>query len=245
MKKELVNYRCGDKECKGEIYYDPSSQEKMPAIILAHAWRGLDDYARQMAKNVAELGYLAFAADLYGDGKTADNDQEAGALMAPLFIDRKLLRERMQAAYDTAKNHPLVDKDRIGAIGFCFGGLTVIEFYKSGAPVQGVVSFHGILGDKKSSLQAKVEPISQNIKGSILVLHGNDDPFVNQGEIDKFKTDMTQAKADWQFHIFGHAVHAFTNQNAHNAEAGMVYNEITSRRAWQLMANFFEEIFSR
>lgn len=243
MQKEAFKYNAGGVECFGQLHYNPENKNKRPAVIVAHAWRGQDDFARSQAQKLAELGYIGFAADIFGQGKTATTDEEAGALIQPLFLDRKLLRERIIGAFDAVQKKPFVDKSRIGAIGFCFGGLTVIELFKSGANVRGVVSFHGVLGDTLGGNKAKLEPTASKLEGSILLLHGNEDPMVSKKDIDDFEAEMTKAKADWEIDIYGHAVHAFTNPKAHDRNKGMEYYERASKRAFRSMQNFFKEIF--
>ena len=243
MKKEYVDYKCGDTLCKGYFAFDPSSKTKRPAILIAHAWMGQDDFAREKAAYLTELGYVGFAADIFGEGKTANNPKDAAALMMPFFLNRKLLQERVNAAFETVKAHPLVDSERIGAIGFCFGGLTAIELLRSGAPVKGVVSFHGVLGNAMGDKKANTLPIAKNISGSLLILHGHDDPLVTLDDIVNIQTEFTTAGVDWQMHIYGHAVHAFTNPMLKDPKTGLAYNAKANERSWQSMRNFFEEIF--
>lgn len=244
MHEETVLYRSGDKEFKGYLAYDQAVKaKKRPAVIVAHAWRGQDDFAREKARELAKLGYVGFAADVFGNGLSVDNNEEASALITPLFLDRQLLRDRIRAAYDTVYDQKMVDKDRIGAIGFCFGGLTVIELLRSGADLRGVVSFHGILGDTFGKNKAKLAPNAKQIKGALLMLHGHDDPLVSREDIYAIETEFTKAGVDWQIHIYGHAVHAFTNPVVHDVKSGMAFNEKANHRSWQSMRNFFDEVF--
>ncbi len=245
MRTETITYYSDHTKHKGYIVFPeyPIKNTK-PAIIVAHAWMGQDDFAREKAQQLAKLGYVGFAADLYGDGATANNPEEATALMLPLFLDRKLLRTRIRAAYDEVIQNPAVDSNQIGAIGFCFGGLTVIELYRSGTPVKGVVSFHGLLGNALGDNKAKTVPLEDNIKGSILMLHGHDDPLVSQKDILQVETEFTKARVDWQLHIYGNTSHAFTNPAAHDTERGLIYNATAEKRAWQSMQNFFQELFT-
>lgn len=244
MQNEPLNYQSKGVECHGMAVYDPRITQKRPGVIVAHAWRGQDEFARQKAAELAGLGYVGFAADVYGEGKTANSDEEAAALMIPLFKDRELLRERIVSAYDALKKHPHVDPNKIGVIGFCFGGLTAIELLKSGSALKGVVSFHGLLGETIDDIRANEMPIAEHLKGSLLVLHGDLDPLVSQEDIIKFRKTMTAANVDWQLHIFGHALHAFTNPLANDKGKGLVYNSKSATRSWIMMKNFFEEVFS-
>lgn len=241
MKKERITYQAGKVKAQGYLAYKEEGKEKRPGVVIAHAWRGQDHFARHQAEHLAEMGIVAFAADLYGDGKQAKDNDEAALLMAPLFTDRKELRIRIRAALDELSKHPLVDKTRLGAIGFCFGGLTVLELFRSGAPVEGVVCFHAVLGDKMGPLQAQKQPIADNIRGSIMILHGHQDPLVSDADIKHLQKELTDAKVDWQMHFYGHTQHAFTNPEANDLSLGLVFNALAERRAFQAMRDFFHE----
>lgn len=243
MHQESLTYTCGDMLCKGHLVFDESLKTKRPAIVIAHAWRGQDNFARQKAEELAKLGYVAFAADLYGDGIEVKTNEEAQALMLPLFINRQLLRDRILSAFETVAQLAYVDKDRIGAIGFCFGGLTVIELLRSGANVRGVVSFHGVLGNSIGNIKANIIPPKKPIKGSLLILHGHQDPLVSKEDIASIQSEFTQLDVDWQMHIYGHTVHAFTNPELADFKQGLAYNELANQRSWQAMRLFFDEIF--
>lgn len=216
---------------------------KQPGILLAHAWQGQDDFVREKAKWLAEIGYVGFAIDLYGGGVFVESKEEARNLMLPLFVDRKELQKRIKAAYETLKKQPEVDEDRIGAIGFCFGGLTVIELLRSGIGVKGVVSFHAVIGDTMGETKAKTVPIAKGSSGSILILHGYDDPLVTQKDIQVLQEELDQVGIDWQMNIYGHTMHAFTNPKANEGSIGLLFNPKTNRRAWESMQLFFAELF--
>lgn len=245
MITEKITYDCGGITLQGYLAAPNKDQiRRQPTIVIAHTWKGLDDFIKRKAEALAELGYVAFAADLFGEGKTAASDDEAAQLILPLFLDRALLRKRINAAVDTIKKHPLVDKNAIGAIGFCFGGLTVIELLRSGADIRGAVSFHGAFGTSLGDKHASTLPTAKGIKGSLLLLHGNDDPLVSAEDIKNLQADLTHAGVDWQMHIYGHVMHAFTNPQAHDAAHGFEFNTKANARSWQSMRNFFDEIFS-
>jgi dienelactone hydrolase len=241
MKEESVSYKVGNDIFKGILVYDPKIKERQPVVLVAHAWKGLDDFAKSKAIELAGLGYVAFALDLYGNGVQVKNKEEAQALMLPLFIKRKLLRERICKAYEIIANHEKVDSQKIGAIGFCFGGLAVIELLRSGFDLKGVVSFHGVLGNSLQGNKAEIAPSVNPIKGSLLILHGHEDPLVSPQDIQAIQTEFTLAKVDWQMNIYGHAMHAFTNPEAN--EKGLAFNTKANQRSWQNMCAFFEEVF--
>lgn len=239
MPLEKVIYKAYDIESTGYISY-PKKSGKSPAVIIAHAWRGLDEFIQKKGLALAELGFVAFAADVYG-GKRAENDDEAFALMSPLFVDRRLLQERIKAAYSYVEALPNVDSEHIFAIGFCFGGLTVLELLRSGTNVKGIVSFHGVLGSRMGNLDAAAVP-GKIAKGrSALFLHGDLDPLVPVEDILALKTELTAADVDWQFHIFGNTVHAFTNPEVHDFKGGLSYDKSADVRSWKMMQDFFSE----
>lgn len=243
MITETVRYQSKGTECLGYLACSDSSPTKRPAVLIAHAWRGQDEFARQKARDLADLGYVGFAADLYGHGKNAADNDEAAKLMRPLFLDRRLLLDRITAALNVLIDHPRVNADAIGAIGFCFGGLTVIELLRSGAPVSGVVSFHGMLGNTLGEHKAKTVADASTIRGALLILHGHKDPMTSKAEIESVQTEFTKAGIDWQMITYGLATHAFTNPMANEEKNGLLYHPQTAFRAWQAMINFFEEIF--
>jgi dienelactone hydrolase len=241
MQHEHMPYEYAGITFKGESFHDPAFTSKRPGVLVAHAWRGQDDFAIQKAKALATLGYVGMAIDLYGNGTTAASNDEAQQLMLPLFIDRKELRARITAAHAALCHHPLVNSRHTGAIGFCFGGLSVIELLKSGCDIRGAVSFHGVLGDTFVHQKATLEPNFATSNSALLLLHGADDPLVTNGDLKLLGQELTDSGVDWQFHIYGHTVHAFTNPEAN--ESGMMFNTKANSRSWMAMCNFFKEIF--
>ena len=235
MHTETILYKEGDQELEGYCAWDDSIEGPRPAVLVSHAWGGPGDFERGKAEALAELGYVGFALDVYGKGKRGDNPDVNSKLMAPFLEDRALLERRMHAGLDAVRGVATVDSARVGAIGFCFGGLCVLDLARSAADVRGVVSFHGLLGGR--------EGMATDIKSKVLVLHGHDDGFVPKEQFDEFCAEMTTAGADWQIHQYGGTVHAFTNPNANDPEFGTVYNQDADRRSWITMKNFFEECF--
>lgn len=234
---KTVEYNDGDTVLEGYLAYDDALGDKRPAVIIVHEWKGLGDYEKSRARQIAELGYVAFAADIYGKGTRPSDTKEAAQQAGRYRGDRQLMRRRAQAGLEHIKSYPFVDGNKIAAIGYCFGGGVVLELARSGADVAGVVSFHGNL-DTPDPNDAK------NIKGKVLVLHGADDPHVSKEQIDAFMNEMRDAKVDWQMNFYGNAVHAFTNPQAGNdASSGAAYNKEADKRSWEAMKIFFNEIF--
>ena len=243
METKEIEYACGQTSFKGYAAWEDDKSGTRPGILIAHAWRGRDEFSKQKALDLAQLGYVALAADVYGEGITAENNDDAAALMRPLFLDRKLLQDRIKSAYEALRKHPLVNPQKIGGIGYCFGGLTIIELYRSGVELKGAVSFHAVLGTSLGGQTAKTVPISPSVKGSLLILHGHDDPLVSQEDLIRIQDELTKANVDWQLHIYGRTKHAFTNPEANDSKMGLVYNAQADKRSWQTMKTFFNEIF--
>ncbi len=234
---QTVDYKENTTTCEGVLVHDTAKKGKRPAILIAHQWKGLTDYERRRARMLAELGYVVFCADIYGKGVRADNPKDAAALAAKYKGDRPLLRQRVNAALQQLKQSPLADPKRVAAIGYCFGGTTVLELARSGAEVAGVVSFHG--GLSTPSLDD-----ARQIKGKVLALHGADDPYVPPAEVATFEDEMRKAGVDWQLVSYGAAVHSFTMKEAGNDNSkGAAYNEKADQRSWEAMKVFFAEIF--
>lgn len=235
MKTKKIEYNDNDILLEGFYAESESQIGKKPLVMVVHDWSGRNNFAEKKAEKLAELGYIGFAIDMYGKGKIGKTDDEKMALLSPLKNDRRLLRQRIVAAFDTAKNLPNVDRDRIGVIGFCFGGLCALDLARSGAKLKGVVSFHGLLMPPENLISAKIH-------ASVLALHGHDDPMVPPEHVLAFEKEMTKADVDWQLHAFGHTTHAFMNPLANNPEAGLVYNAKTEKRAWGMMEVFLREV---
>jgi dienelactone hydrolase len=232
-----VEYKQGDTTLEGFVAYDDAIKDARPGVLVVHQWLGLTDYEKKRAEMLAQLGYVAFCADIYGKGVRPRNTQEAGALAAKYKGDRALLRLRVNAGLDALKANKLVDPKRIAAIGYCFGGTTVIELARSGAKLNGVVSFHG-------GLDSPAPADGKNIQCKILALAGADDPFQKPEDLAAFEKELRDAKIDWQIKFYGGAVHAFTQWNAGNDNStGAAYNEAADKRSWEDMKMFFAEIF--
>ena len=238
MKTDYIDYNDGDTALEGYFAWDETAQLPRPLVLVAHDWSGRREFACGAAERMVELGYCGLAIDLYGKGVFGRDGDTAGnsALMMPLASDRGLLRQRMLAALAAVREIPQADPDRIAAIGYCFGGMAVLELARSGADIEGVISIHGLLG-------AGDVP-NGDIRAKVLCLHGHDDPMGPPDQVLAFEREMTAAGADWQMHVFGRTQHAFTNPAAHDHALGAVYNDAANARAQRAIADFLQELFA-
>ena len=235
---KTIEYKQGDATLEGYLAYDDSFSGKRPSVLIVHQWMGLTDYEENRAAMLANLGYVAFCADIYGKGIRPQDYKAAGAEATKYKTDRALLRLRVKAGLDELKKSDLVDPKRIAAIGYCFGGTTVIELARSGAELNGIVSFHG-------GLDSPAPADGKNIKCKVLVCHGADDPFEKPEDLTAFEKEMRDANVDWRLIKYGGAVHSFTQPMAGNDNSkGAAYNEKADKRSWQDMKSFFAEIFN-
>lgn len=233
-----IEYRDGDTLLEGELVWDDALSASRPAVLIAHAWRGRSEFEGGKARALAKLGYAGFAMDLYGKGVRGGSVEENRALMRPFMEDRSLLQRRMRIALECLREQGEVDAPRTGAIGFCFGGLCVLDLARSGADLAGVVSFHGLLKPPGNAS-------GNTIRAKVLVLHGWDDPMATPDELVALGRELTALGADWQIHAFGNAMHAFTNPQANDRVFGTVYQPDADRRSWRLMQDFLAETFAR
>ena len=231
-----INYNDANTICKGFIAYTNDYSSTRPTVMVAHDWGGRGNDACNKAIQLAKLGYVGFALDMYGQAQVVFDKVEKRALMTPFMNDRQMLIKRIQSAFNLLTELPQVDKNNIAAIGYCFGGLCVLDLVRFGVDVKGVVSFHGVL-------KAPEEELFAPIKAKILVLHGYDDPLVKVDQVNQFAIEMSARKADWQIHIYGNTAHSFTNPLANDDEMGLHYNEQADRRSWQATEAFLKEIF--
>lgn len=213
-----------------------SKATRLPGVLIVHQWMGVTDYERRRARELAELGYFVCVIDIYGTDFKPTNMQEAGKAAGTFKNDRELYRMRLNLGLKHFTDVGLVDKTRIAAIGYCFGGTGVLELARSGANVAGVVSFHG-------GLDSPTPEDGKNIKAKVLVLHGADDPFVSREGIDAMKKEFNDAKVDWQMIEYSGVVHSFTQPMAGDDNSkGAAYNEKADKRSWKHMRTFFNEV---
>ena len=224
---------------EGYLAYDDAVAGKRPGILVCHEWWGHNDYARKRAEQLAALGYVAFALDMYGEGVQAKDAKEAAEKAAVFKKDRSLMRARAMAGLDVLRRHPKVDADNLAAIGYCFGGTTALELARAGADLKGVVSFHGGL-DTPDPADAK------RIRGKILVLTGEDDPVVPKEQVAAFEDEMKKANIDYKVVRYPGAVHGFTNPaNGDDPKKGVAYNKEADEKSWEEMKAFFGKIFPK
>lgn len=238
VQSKTIEYKDGDVVLEGYLAYDDSFQGKRPGVLVVHEFMGLGDYAKMRADQLAKLGYVAFALDMFGKGVRPKDRQEAGALAGKFYKDRQLMRQRALAGLKQLQGFELTDASRMAAIGYCFGGSCALELARSGAAIAGVVSFHG-------NPENPTPEDAANIKAKVLLLHGGSDPVVPMERVNLFIEEMTKAGTDFQVIIYSGAVHAFTNPASGNDPSkGAAYDEKADHRSWEAMKQFFGEIFA-
>ncbi len=232
-----IVYKQSGNVLEGYLAYDDELKGKRPGVIIVHQWMGLKDYEKMRAEQIAKLGYVALAVDIYGKGVRAGNREEAGKLATIYRSDRKLMRERVRAGFDALKKIKNVDSTKIAAMGYCFGGGVVLELARSGADVTGVISFHG-------NYSTPNPDDAKKIKGRILAIHGADDPAIPVKEVEALQNELRNAGVDYKILIYGGAVHAFTDPSAgDDPSKGAAYNKKADEGSWEDMKRFYKEIF--
>ena len=235
-----VEYKAGNTVHKGYLVYDDAVTGKRPGVLVIHEWWGHDQHARNSARKLAEAGYVALALDMYGSGKTADHPDNAKQFMQALTGDAKVVRRRFDAALNALKRHKTVDRQRVAAIGYCMGGIIVLNMAREGANLAGVASFHGSLGTSSPAKPGKV-------KAKVLVLTGADDPFVPAEQVDAFKKEMDAARADYKVVSYPNAKHSFTNPEADalgtKFNMPFAYNAEADKQSWAELQSFLKTVF--
>ena len=240
MNNTIIEYFDGSQKLIGELIVDSQSKAKQTAVILFPAFEGKGDFISEYAQKLAKLGFVTFIADMYGDAKHGKTIEECFALITPFLKDRELVRRRAVLAYETLNKQASIGQNKISAVGFCFGGMCVLELARSGANLHAGVSMHGVLG--KSYLP------THSIKSKLLILHGYEDPQSPPDALDKFSQEMNETNVeDWTFVFFGKAKHSFTDPRtgtfnpSKEKEMGREYHKISAERSFQYCVNFFEE----
>jgi dienelactone hydrolase len=243
IKEEPVTYKDGETTMKGFVVYDTAKQGKRPGIVIVPEWWGITKHMHNEARAFAGQGYTAFIADMYGEGKTADNPKDAGALSGAVMKNPQTMEARFDAARAQLVKHPTVDPTRIGAVGYCFGGAVVLNMARAGADLAGVAGFHASLGLNTPA------PAPGTVKAKILVLNGADDPFVKKEQYVTFKADLDAAKADYRVIEYPGAVHAFTNPEAtamgQKFNLPLRYDAKANEQAKAEAAKFFAQVFKK
>ncbi|MEM8954650.1 MAG: dienelactone hydrolase family protein [Verrucomicrobiota bacterium] len=236
-----VSYEGDGIKMEGYLAYDDTVEGKRPGILVVHEWWGHNDYARKRADMLAEMGYIALAVDMYGDGKTAEHPQDAGKFSGEVMANMDGAEARFQAAMKLLEEQPQTDPDKIGAIGYCFGGAVVLQMARQGVDLKGVASFHGSLGTPRPAEAG-------GVKAAILVCHGAADEFISDEQIAGFKEEMESAGADMKFVEYPGAKHGFTNPAADGkaAEFGIPlgYDQGADDASWAEMKAFFDKVFA-
>ncbi len=232
-----VDYSHDGVALRGTLVWDDAQTSPAPAVAVSHAWGGRSDFEVGKARALAEAGYVGFAIDMYGAGVLGSGPEENAALMTPLMEDRPLLQARIARAIEVLREQPEVDAGRVAAMGYCFGGLCVLDLARSGSDVKGVVSMHGLF--------VPPEPATgSTISAKVLCLHGYDDPMVPPEAVTALGSELSAAGADWQIHAYGNTLHAFTNPAANSPDMGTVYNADADRRSSQALQNFLAEVLA-
>lgn len=235
LERTLVDYTDGETTFEGYVARPTRLGSSAPCVLLAHEWSGLSEPIKRNAARLAALGYVCFAADVYGKGVRGDPMGDNSHLMNPMLADRALLRQRLLAGFDAAMALPGVDPARIAAVGYCFGGLCALDLARAAPPnLVAAISIHGVLRPPRIGRQG---PIS----ASVLLLHGWEDPVAPPADVLAIASELTDAGADWQLHAYGHARHAFTFAGANFPERGIVYDPKADRRSWAAMKGFLAE----
>jgi dienelactone hydrolase len=237
VQTKKIPYKHGDLECQGYLAWDDAVKGPRPGVLVVHEWWGLNDYARGRAEQLAKLGYVAFAADMYGEGKVTEHPKEAGEMAAKVRSNVQDWRKRAATALEILKAQPQCDKTKLAAIGYCFGGSTALQLAYSGADLKAVVTFH-------AALPTPTAEEAKQIKATILVCHGADDKFIPDQAIKAFRDALDKAGVKYEFVSYPGAVHSFTVPDAdkHN-NAGMKYNKSADEDSWKRMEELFAEKF--
>lgn len=237
IEERLIDYECDGETLEAFMAWDPE-RSPAPGVAVAHAWAGRSPFEDDKARALAAEGYVGFALDMFGKGVLGTSNEENAALIKPFLEDRDRVARRMHRAIEVLREQAPVDAERVAALGFCFGGLCVLDLARAGSDVRGVVSFHGLFTPPGNSAEAP-----RPIRARVLCLHGWDDPMAEPQSVLDLARELSAAGADWQLHAYGNTLHAFTNPHANDPDFGTVYSADADRRSHQALYNFLEELF--
>ena len=237
IQTRMIEYQHAGNTYEGMLAWDDSVEGPRPGVAIAHAWAGRTEFEQDKAVALAQLGYAGFALDVFGKGVRGDGKEQCSALIAPFLEDRPVLQALAKLGLEVMGQQPEVDAGCTAAIGFCFGGLTVLDLARSGADVRAVVSFHGLFNPPGNTA-------GRPINAKVLCLHGYDDPMVPPDSVLALASELSAAGADWQLHAYGNTVHAFTNPAANDPDFGAVYQADADRRSWLALTNFLDEVLA-
>ena len=237
VKTKMIAYEYGGVTFKGYLAWDTAVSGKRPGVLVLHEWWGLNEYARKRAEQLAELGYVAFAGDMYGEGKFTEHPNEAGQFATAVRSNVAAWQGRAQAALKVLAQQPQVDPSKLAAIGYCFGGSTALQLAYTGADLKAVVTFHAALPIPDAA-QAKA------IRAKVLINHGAADKFIPEETAVRFRAALEEAKVDYTMVYFGGAVHSFSVPGIDQKNVpGLAYNAQADHRSWQYMRELFGEVF--
>ena len=240
IQSESVTYSVGETSMQGYLAWDAAQDGTRPGVLVFPEWWGLNDYIQERMEQIASLGYVALGVDMYGEGKTVDNPDDAGALMTGVLSDMEMGTARVKAAHETLSGHALSDSGRLGAIGYCFGGAMVLHMARMGMPLKAVVSFHGALDSFHT-------PAPGGVPAKVLVCHGAADQFISGDAVTAFKAEMDRAGADYEFIAYDGALHGFTNpaadERGREFNLPLAYDNAADTQSWQSMKALFERVF--
>lgn len=241
LKEENITYTGDSTTMNGFVVYDENVQGTRPAVIVVPEWWGLNSYAKMRATELAKMGYIAMAIDVYGNGKTADNPDSAGAFAMPFYVNPFKTKTRIEAAIAKLKSYAQTDTANVAGIGYCFGGGVLLNCVRLGTPFKGIVSFHGSLVGTPANKEL--------LTSQVLVCHGGADPFVPDAEVATFKKQMDSIGAVYTFKVYDGATHAFTNPDAtamgEKFKIPIKYNATADTASWNDMKVFFSTLFNK
>lgn len=235
MTNEIIQYRDDEIELEGFVSYP--SKNKLPLVILCHAWRGRDDFICEKTQAISKRGYIGFALDMYGKGVLGKTKEENALLKKPFTENRYLLQKRVLKGFETAINLPFVDPTKVVVLGYGFGGMCALDLARAGVNLKGAISVYGHFDNPPSQL-------IKSITAKVLIIHGYNDPISTQKELNDFEIVMNHSNVDWQTHVYGNTMHAFATPGSNDPDSGILYNQVSAERSWIVIQNFLDEVFT-